>query len=73
MSTVRLTVEERAALLRAARHEMDAINEDVIRLHTLNGHGHAGSENRRLADVRSDELVQLAGAVRKLWVSSFEG
>lgn len=68
---VAFTVEERAALLRAARREMDAINEEVIRLHDLDGRGDtAGDTNRKLADIHTKELTHLASAVRKLWVAS---
>lgn len=72
MSTaVAFTVEERAALLRAARREMDAINEEVIRLHDLDGReGVAGNANRKMADIHTQELSHLASAVRKLWIAS---
>lgn len=65
------TVEERAALLRASRRQMDYFNEEVIRLHDLDGReGTAGGANRQMADTHSAELVHLASAVRKLWIAS---
>ena len=65
---LRLTVEERGALLRASRTAIDRLNEEIIRLHELNGR--EGAHNRKLADVEAAELVNLASAVRKLWVAS---
>ena len=65
MSGVVFTVEERTALLCAARVQIDGINENIMRLHDLNGR--EGSSNRALADVMSIELNHLTAAVRKLW------
>lgn len=65
-----LSVHERAALLRAARKQMDTINEEIIRLHAIDGTAGQEQFNRKMADAQSEELTYLAGAVRKLWLST---
>lgn len=68
---VEFTVEERAALLRAVRREMDSINEAVIRLQVIDGRdGNGGEDSRRAANVHTKELLNLATAVRKIWIGS---
>lgn len=72
MSTaITFTVEERSALLRAARAQIDIATDEIIRLHELDGR--AGSENRAAADAAAAELKHLASAVNKLWISSGGG
>lgn len=70
VKTVTFTLAERSSLLRAARKEMDRLNEDIIQYHARDGR--QGSENRKLADYAAEELQQLASAVRKIWIASGE-
>lgn len=72
MSTHLFTVQERSALLRAARKVMDETTLEIIRLHTIDGLALQQGFNRALADAHSDELQYLASAIRKLWMASGE-